>query len=188
MKLKVKVNLKVWWISHCHFSEKISRGQKKNECSRVARGWYSGKTGNNIPSELCCSVRMDRIKSGSRLGWVPQVKGCSTDNATERCKYCLVVSICQMCLLHISGYDVLKQNKVSLTSGLFPVFAAEKRKCPGPALWRSWTMGWLDQREQITAISLWTSWACGPSFLFSWKPPRRWRKLVLQRKNMKVSH
>lgn len=30
--------------------------------------------------------------------------------------------------------DVLKQNKVSMTSALFPIFAAEKRKCPGPAL------------------------------------------------------
>ncbi len=83
---------------------------------------------------------------------------------------------------------LLKQHLVSVTSALFLLSSAEKRKCLEPVLWRSWTMGWLDPREQITAISLWTSWACEPSFHFSWKPPRRWRKQVLQRRSMKVSH
>lgn len=69
----------------------------------------------------------------------------------------------------------------------FIVSTAERRKCLGPALWRSWTTAWLDQREQITVISLWTSWACGPSSHCSWKPPKRWRKLELRRRSMKVS-
>lgn len=97
--------------------------------------------------------------------------------------------ILYICLLYVTYFWWwCTKAKYSIFDCLFPVSAAERRKCPEPALWRSWTMGWSAQREQITAISLWTSWACGPSFLFSWKPPRRWRKLVLQRKNMKVSH
>lgn len=75
----------------------------------------------------------------------------------------------------------------TFTDFVFDVSSAEKRSCLEPVLWRSWTMLWLVQREQITAISLWMFWAYGPSSHFLWKPQRRWRKLVLQRKSMKVS-
>lgn len=64
---------------------------------------------------------------------------------------------------------------------------AEKRSYPAPVLWRSWTMQWLAQRGQITAISLWTSWVYGLSFHSLWKLPKGWRKLGVQRRNMKVS-
>lgn len=92
-----------------------------------------------------------------------------------------------LCWKYACSLYLLNQHLIHPTQASFPVSAAEKRKCLAPVPWRSWTMAWLDQREQITAISLWTSWACEPSSHFSWKPPRRWRKLVLQRRSMKVS-
>lgn len=70
---------------------------------------------------------------------------------------------------------------------LLTFVVTERKKYPAPVLWRSWTMQWSGQREQTTVISLWISWVYELSFRSLWKLPKRWKRLGLQRRNMKVS-